>query len=86
MGRLQDQGNRLGLLQNTMITITLIINVIDYDCDYILSNHDYIQEYECISHKRDTSSYIACLYFGEYPQAVACLAQPGYIYNIDITT
>ena len=29
LGRLQDQGNRL--LENTMIMITLILNLIDYD-------------------------------------------------------
>jgi len=28
-----------------MTTTTLIINVIDYDCNYILSNHDYNHEY-----------------------------------------
>ena len=33
LGRLQDQGNRLRLrlLENTMITITFILDVIDYD-------------------------------------------------------
>jgi hypothetical protein len=43
LGRLQDQSNRLRLLDNTMImiTITLILNVID--C--ILINHDYNHEY-----------------------------------------
>jgi len=30
LGRLQDQGNRLRLLDNYMITITFILNVIDY--------------------------------------------------------
>ena len=27
-----------------MITITLIVNVIGYNCHYILSNHDYSHE------------------------------------------
>jgi len=37
---LQDTGNRLWLLvQNTIIMITSILNVINYNCDYILNNH-----------------------------------------------
>jgi hypothetical protein len=28
-----------------VLTITIILNVPDYDCDYILSNHHYNQEY-----------------------------------------
>jgi len=34
LGRLQDQSNRLRLLENAMITITFILNVIDYDQDF----------------------------------------------------
>jgi len=37
-GRLQDQSDRLRLrlLENTMITITIILNVIDYNYDFIV--------------------------------------------------
>jgi len=35
-GLLQDQSNRLRLLETTMIMIRLILNVINYNCDYIV--------------------------------------------------
>ena len=45
-----------------MITITimttLVINIIDYDCYYILSNHDYNHEYKCDSFDLYSLSYI----------------------------
>jgi hypothetical protein len=31
VGGLKDQGNRFRLLENSMIVITFILNVIDYD-------------------------------------------------------
>jgi len=34
LGGLQDQGDRLRLLENTMIMNTFILDVIDYDRDY----------------------------------------------------
>ena len=38
LGRLQDQSNwlRIWLLENTMIMITFILTVIDYNYDYIV--------------------------------------------------
>ena len=50
----------------------ITLNVIDYDCDYTSSNHDYNHEYnDCISHKVNV---------------IVHLYSPSYIYNTDTTT
>jgi hypothetical protein len=54
-----------------MITITLIFNVIDYECDYILSNHDYNHEY---------NAYHANI------NVILHLYSLSYMYNTDIAT
>jgi len=52
MGRLLHKCNRLRLLATGWIKITITNkqnhNVIDYDYDYIESNHVYIRDYICL--------------------------------------
>jgi len=48
MGRLQHKSNRLQLLATCSITNKQNHNVIDYDDDYIVSNHDYNRGYICL--------------------------------------
>ena len=38
LGRLQNQGNQLRLLENTMITITFVMTVIDYNYNVYNTN------------------------------------------------
>jgi len=59
MGRLQHKCNRLRLLATCSITITnkQNHNLIDYDCDYIESNHHYNRDYirlETFSERKQT--------------------------------
>ena len=53
-----------------MVTITLILNVIDYYCDYILSNHDYNHDYSVYETNVNVLPHIYSL---------------TYIYNTDMT-
>ena len=54
-----------------MITITLLINVIDYDCDYILNNHDCNHEF---------------IVYHTNVNLILHLYSISHIYNTDITT
>ena len=61
MGWLQQQGDLLQLLHNTMITITLIINVINPDCNYSSGNNDYSHDYNVYHTNVDLILYLYLL-------------------------